>query len=329
VSVIRRASFAKAFARLRSIITSLVTILVLVACNPTGPPADNSSSSTSEKPDSPDKGLDDIPSADDPSAHGRPRRLVAVGDIACDPSPCGAQIRTARLVRQLDPRAVLVLGDTQYQEGRVPQYLRSYEPTWGAFKDRTYPVPGDHEYGATGARGYFTYFGKRAHPPLGYYSFDLAGWHIIALNSQRAIGLQTDWLRRDLSSDRHLCELAFWHDPRWSSSIGGDAAEVSPWWDVLYEAGVDVVLNGDKHQYERFTELAPSGSSASDGIREFIVGTGGARLLGIAGPADFGSEQRLVVHGVLTMHLGTDRYAWRFFDVRGEPRDSGFDRCHT
>jgi hypothetical protein len=98
--------------------------------------------------------------------------------------------------------------------------------------------------------------GKRAHPPHGYYSFNLAGWHILALNSQGPIGQQTNWLRGDLLSDHHVCDLAFWHDPRWSSSVGGDTEEVSPWWDVLYEAGVDVVLNGDKHQYERFTKLA-------------------------------------------------------------------------
>jgi hypothetical protein len=317
------------FRRSRSLIPLLVTILVLGACNPSDPAADSPAPSKSRLPDSPDRGLDDIPSADDPSAHGRPRRIVAVGDIACEPSPCQSQIRTARLVRQLDPRAVLVLGDTQYQEGSFPQFLRSYDPTWGSFKKRTYPVPGDHEYEKRGARGYFRYFGKRAHPPGGYYSFDLAGWHIIALNSQRAIGRQTEWLRGDLASDRHECQLAFWHDPRWSSVVGGDGAEVSPWWDLLYQAGVDVVLNGDKHQYERFTKLAPTGVAASDGIREFIVGTGGAPLVGMADPADFGSERRIVAHGVLTMHLGTNGYAWRFFDVRGERRDSGTDRCHA
>jgi hypothetical protein len=308
-------------------IIPVLTMLALVACNPVEPPADNKRPSRSAS-DSPDRGLDDLPSADAPTASGRARRIVAVGDIACEAAPCSPQLATARLVRDLDPRAVLVLGDTQYQEGKFPQYLRSYEPSWGTFKDRTYPVPGDHEYITKDARGYFRYFRKRAHPPGGYYSFDLAGWHIVGLNSERAIGRQTEWLRTDLARDRHLCELAFWHDPRWSSAGGGNNTEFSPWWDVLYQAGVDVVLNGDHHQYERFTKLTPSGFAASDGIREFVVGTGGAPLDDISQTADLGSERRFSVYGVLTMHLRPDRYGWRFFDIRGIARDSGTDRCH-
>jgi hypothetical protein len=224
---------------------------------------------------------------------------------------------------------VLVPGDTQYQEGRYPEYLRSYEPTWGQFKSRTYPVPGDHEYETDRGRGYYRYFGKRAHPPRGYYSFDVGRWHIVALNSQWGIDAQTEWLSRDLARDAHLCELAFWHLPRWSSASGGNIAAVAPWWDVLYQAGADVVLNGDKHQYERFAKLAPSGVPVSDGIREFVVGTGGAELHPFASPPDLGSERRLRAHGVLTMHLGDDRYGWRFLDRGGTVRDSGTDRCHV
>lgn len=222
-----------------------------------------------------------------------------------------------------------MLGDTQYQEGTFPEYQRSFEPTWGAFKDRTYPVPGDHEYETEQARGYFRYFGQRAHPPRGYYSFDLAGWQIVALNSEHSIAAQTVWLRNNLAQDDDLCQLAFWHSPRWSSASGGNVVTSAPWWDVLYEAGVEVVLNGDKHQYERFTPLAPSGIPASDGIREFVVGTGGAKLDDFASPADLGSERRLHVHGVLTIHLGADRYNWRFLDTRGTVRDSGTDQCHV
>jgi hypothetical protein len=323
-----RSSVIERLLRARSL-APLIGLVVLVGCSSAAPSVNETSITRSRRPDSPDVGHDDRPSADAPSSRGRARRIVAVGDIACAPSPCRAQIATARLVRGLDPRAVLVPGDTQYQEGTFPEYQRSYEPTWGAFKSTTYPVPGDHEYETDGGRGYYRYFGQQAHPPDGYYSFDVAGWHIVALNSQSALGQQTDWLRSDLARDRHLCELAFWHVPRWSSASGGNMSSYAPWWDVLYEAGADVVLNGHEHQYERFSKLAPNGVPASDGIREIVVGTGGAELHAFAYPPDVGSERRLRMHGVLAMHLGADRYGWQFLDTRATVRDSGTDRCHA
>jgi hypothetical protein len=306
-----------------------VLLLVLASCDSRGEAEDSTSPARSPRRDSPDVDGDDPPSPEEPTSRGRPRRIVAVGDISCAPAPCQAQIATARLADDLDPRAVFVLGDTQYQEGTFPEYLRSYDPTWGAFKDRTYPVPGDHEYETDGARGYFRYFGRRARPPGGYYSFDFAGWHVVALNSERSIASQTHWLRGNLARDDHLCQLAFWHSPRWSSASGGNVVTSAPWWDLLYEAGVEIILNGDKHQYERFSKLSPSGVPASNGIREFVVGTGGAKLDDFASPPDLGSERRLQIHGILTIHLGTDRYNWRFLDTRGTVRDAGTDRCHA
>jgi hypothetical protein len=312
----------------------VLSALVLIAVTPRQPSVERSgdqgrasavsaspsaSASTSEKP-FPSKG----PRAGRVSAP----LIAAAGDIACEAHPCAAQRATARLVRLAGPRAVLALGDTQYQRGTWSDYQNSYDPTWGTFKKRTYPTPGDHEYETARARGYFGYFGRRAHPPRGRYAFDLGSWHVVSLNSEGAIRRQTRWLGRNLRRDDHRCELAFWHEPRWSSATGGNHAAFAPWWDVLYGRGVDVVLNGDQHQYERFAKLGADGDRASDGVRQFVVGTGGAELLGVVSAADLGSQRRVQRHGILTMRLWPTRYHWRFIAVGGAVLDSGVTRCH-
>ena len=140
--------------------------------------------------------------------------IVAAGDIAC-PDPCRAQRRTARPIRVLDPRAVLTLGDNQYEDGRFADFMDSYQPTWGRFKRRTHPTPGNHDYHVAGARGYFSYFGRRAHRRSGgMYSVSIGNWHVVSINTGNGLSdRKLRWIRRNLSNDRHRCELAFWHHP--------------------------------------------------------------------------------------------------------------------
>jgi hypothetical protein len=145
---------------------------------------------------------------------------------------------------------------------------RCYEKTWGRHKARTRPAPGNHEYHTPGAAGYLRYFGETAGSPgHAYYSFNLGGWHIIALDSQckDAGGCQKGspeelWLRSDLDNNSSSCILAFWHVPLFSSGDEhGNALEMKPFWDDLYAAGTDVVLNGHDHDYERFAPQSPDG----------------------------------------------------------------------
>jgi calcineurin-like phosphoesterase family protein len=261
-------------------------------------------------------------------AAARPRTIAAAGDIACPRHPCAAQRQTTRIIRHVDPRAVLPLGDNQYPRGSLSSYRRSYARTWGEFRRRSYPVPGNHEYHTRRARGYFRYFKRRAHGPEGYYSYNLGGWHLIALNSERRKRRQTRWLRRDLRRDGHRCELAYWHQPRWSSGRehGGTAA-VAGWWKILYRRGADVVLSGHEHNYERFARLSPRGRSRANGVRQFVVGTGGYYLYGF-GRAARASQRRVVKHGVLVMHLGSTAYRWRFLTAGGGAADDGRTECH-
>ncbi|MDP9295773.1 MAG: metallophosphoesterase [Actinomycetota bacterium] len=257
--------------------------------------------------------------------------VAAAGDISCSGAPCDGQRRTSAEILGLRPDAVLALGDLQYQSGALSDFRASYDPTWGRFKRITRPAPGNHEYETPNAGGYFGYFGKRAHPPWGYYSFNLGDWHIVALNATCPpvdCGRERRWLKHDLRHDGHLCQLAYWHQPRWSSGPHGSDPLYSGFWQTLYRAGADVVLNGHDHDYERFTKLDPSGHFSGRGIREFVVGTGGISHYNF-GPPVQGSQVRIQdTFGVLRLALSASSYGWKFIDTKGKTLDSGTNSCH-
>ncbi|MGH2539866.1 MAG: metallophosphoesterase family protein [Actinomycetota bacterium] len=261
--------------------------------------------------------------------------IAAAGDIASAGSPGHGQQRTTSLLRSLRLTALLVLGDAQYEDGLYHEYLGSYDSTWGRFLRKTHPVPGNHDYRTGDADGYFRYFGRRAHGAHGgYYSFNLGRWHLIALNSSDGDGpssAQLAWLRRNLRRNRDRCELAFWHHPRFSSGVnhGSDRA-MAPYWEVLQPAGVDVVLNGHEHNYERFKKMHPGGGASPNGMREFVVGTGGK-----GGDYPFlshplrTSQVRLQGLGVLRMRLRPGAYSWQFVRPGGRILDRGSTSCHA
>jgi acid phosphatase type 7 len=259
--------------------------------------------------------------------------VTAAGDIAARRRPNEAQTKTAALIRQIDPTAVLTLGDNQYPDGALRDFRSSYDPTWGVFRSKTYPTPGNHEYHTPDARGYFRYFGLRAHRRLGgRYAFDIGQWHLIAINSGEddISAAQLDWIKSDLRRSDARCDLAYWHHPRWSSGAGhGSDKRMRSLWKVLFRLGVDVVLNGHDHEYERFAPMLPSGTYAPRyGIREFVVGTGGARLDPF-GPALRNSQRRLSQHGVLKMTLSSRSYRWAFIRIDGHVADHGWYPCHV
>jgi hypothetical protein len=258
--------------------------------------------------------------------------IVAVGDIARRNIPSSSQRATARLAASLDPDAVIVLGDAQYDTGAYADFLSSYDPTWGRLYSRTYPVPGNHEYLTARAAGFFRYFDARIPRNAGYYSYNVGAWHIVALNSYNGLtppAAELEWLKADLAADHHRCQLAYWHHPRWSS---GAARVVSPlmeaFWHVLYRHDVDVVLNGHDHLYERFARRRPSGRLAANGIRQFTVGTGGHGLFTFGKPVH-GSRARVRAYGVLRLVLHEASYGWSFRKITGRVRDSGSTPCYA
>ena len=269
--------------------------------------------------------------------------VAAVGDIACPPTSTTTpdacrQMATSDLLVGATPDAVITLGDNQYNNGESSNFNLSYDPSWGRYKAITKPSPGNHDYNTAGAAGYYGYFGAAAgDPSKGYYSFNLGGWHIIALNSNCAYvscsagSTQEQWLRADLAANPAPCTLAFWHHPRFTSGTGhSNDISVTPFWQALYDYGADVVLSGHVHNYERFAPQAPNGAADSvRGIREFVVGTGGKSLYA-SGAGITNSEVRNgSTFGVLKLTLRPTGYDWAFTPEAGKTfTDTGSHACH-
>lgn len=264
--------------------------------------------------------------------------LVGAGDIASCDDLSGAEA-TAKLIDKI-PGTVIAVGDLAYPDGTDEQFAKCYGPTWGRFKDRTRPAPGNHEYHSDGASGYVHYWGEAAgDPKKAYYSFDLGKWHIISLNSEcKQVGgcgkesEQGKWLQQDLAKHPTACTLAYFHRPLFSSGLAhGKDPEVKPLWDILYQGGADVIISGHDHDYERFAPQDPEGKSdPQHGLREFVVGTGGKNSHRIIGPAQPNSELRQAdTYGVLKLTLHADGYDWEFVPEAGKNfTDSGTGKCH-
>jgi hypothetical protein len=228
---------------------------------------------------------------------------------------------------------VFTLGDNALPGGTLEAYRDCYQPSWGRHKSRTYATLGNHEYASGTASASFDYFADRAGPrDQGYYSLDLGNWHIVVLNVNDAMefeegSAQDAWLRADLAASSKECTLAIWHNPRFFSSnaIGWTSnSYVTPLWERLYAAGVDVVLNGQQHHYERFPPMSPTGTpEEARGIREFNVGTGGEST---EMPTEFAQHSEAVsdAFGVLKLTLDAGSYSWEFVpNVPGRFSDSG------
>ncbi|MCA1702762.1 MAG: metallophosphoesterase [Actinobacteria bacterium] len=257
--------------------------------------------------------------------------IAAAGDIADDGSGDEA---TAKVIDAINPTRVLTTGDHAYPDGTIDNFNSFYEPTWGRHKSLTRPSPGNHDYHVSGAPGYFDYFGAAAgERGKGYYSYDLGSWHVVALNSNvstAAGSAQEQWLRADLAAHPNRCTLAYWHHPRFTSgSVHDNNTAVGPLWQALYDAGADVVLNGHNHNYERFGRQDPSGQAdAQQGIREFVVGTGGGGHYGFDSPKPNSEVRNGDSYGVLKLTLRDEGYDWRFEPEAGKTfTDTGSAGC--
>jgi acid phosphatase type 7 len=262
--------------------------------------------------------------------------LVGAGDVAgCRTVEDAA---TAKLVESI-PGTVFTLGDNAYNTGSSEEFANCYNPTWGRFKDRTRPVPGNHDYLTPHASGYFNYFGAAAGDPTkGYYSYTLGAWHVIVLNSNCwAVGgcgagsPQEQWLRADLAASRAACTVAMWHHPRFSSGRNhGSDTSTGAFWSALHQYGAELVLSGHEHLYERFAPQQPNGDvDPAFGLRAFVVGTGGMSHYPV-GPVLVNSQVRNdSAAGVLMLLLRPQSYEWVFLPVAGSTfTDAGTGTCH-
>lgn len=265
-----------------------------------------------------------------PAAEADTAVFVGAGDIAkCE--ILGGAVATARLLDQI-PGTVFTVGDHAYPDGTPEQWQKCYVPTWGRHKARTRPSPGNHDYHTDEARPYFEYFGEAAGPGrLGYYSYDLAGWHIVSLNSYVAADKRSDqavWLKKDLAEHPSDCILAYWHIPVFSSGSHGNSPLMRDIWKILYEAGAEIVVNGHDHLYERFAPQDPDGKADPTGIRQFTVGTGGGGVYKFKSTQRNSEVRDNSTYGVIKFTLGPGRYTWEFVPMTNQPfTDSGSGTC--
>jgi hypothetical protein len=269
--------------------------------------------------------------------------IAAAGDIAG-----GQEAKTSALLEKLIPadgiNAVLTLGDNAYPNGSQSDFQNKYGPTWGvpAILGLTHPAPGNHDYQTKNATGYFGFFnggaqtGPAGKTGEGWYSYDLGAWHLIALNSSNECSpvdcgtgsAQYAWLKADLAAHPNKCVLAYWHHPRFQvGATHGDSAAVSALWDLLYDSGADVVLQGHEHNFQQLAPMDKAGKADANGLRSFVVGTGGAGFYTTFNNAHPVEAKFADAYGVLELTLQADNYAWKFYDDASMVRASGSAKC--
>ena len=270
--------------------------------------------------------------------------LLAAGDITkClggTPAPnSGAQITSDMLLNAAGN--IFTLGDNSNDAGSASDYANCFDPTWGRLKARLNPSLGNHDV-ITDPQGgpYFNYFGAASHPDsFGHYSLDLGSWHIIVLNAECGVGgqgcepgsTQEQWLRADLAAHTQQCTLAIWHQPLFTSGTQAPTTGMRAFWQALYDYHAEIVLDGHNHNYERFAPQDPAGNpDPTNGMREFVVGTGGASLDPSNLPLAPNEEVRSAkAYGYLQLTLKPGSYDWKFVAQPGSTfSDSGSGVCH-
>jgi hypothetical protein len=259
--------------------------------------------------------------------------ILAAGDVG----ECGfGALQTGTLLDGLSGDFILALGDLAYPDGSAANFRDCFDPGWGRHKSRTRPVPGNHEYVSdSAANPYFNYFGANGgNRGEGYYAFNAGPWRIIALNDNIPFGpgtAQMQFLRTELQNNRVNCVLAYWHKPLYSSGQNGnanDGVQSKLLWTTLLEFNADVILNGHDHLYERFALQDDNGRPGVNGIREFVVGTGGAHLYPLIATKPNSEKFYNSSYGILSLTLFEKSYHWEFRSVTNSLIDAGDGACH-
>jgi len=252
--------------------------------------------------------------------------LVVAGDQhACEGT---GDERTAAVV---GPGTVVVLGDAATERGAAREF-ECYEASWGRFMHRTVAVAGNHDW-ASGGEAFLAYFREALGPVWHgtYYGFDRGQWRLYVLDTNCHFvdcDAQAAWLRRQLQRNTYRCVGAFFHHPAHSSVFSGGSEEARRIFRILARARADFAVSAHRHVYERFASMGPDSAEQGNGLRQFVVGTGGSTDWHRFGTPRRGSQIRIgETLGVLRLTLRWDSYDWRFIGARDQVLDRGTDRC--
>jgi hypothetical protein len=307
----------------------LVAVSVVTVIAITGALEDRQPPGTGDTPGTP------LPGADSTLLPGPAAVLLAVGDIAeCESD---GDERTGALAASLRG-TIATLGDTAYDRGTRRELETCFGPSWGPVKERiAWAAHGNHDYMTDDGAPLREYLGLAAvRGGRTYFSDSLGSWHVVVLDSncgkvEGGCGPdspQVAWLQADLAASDARCTIALFHHPRWSSGYHGDTDSIDAVWQALVEGGVDVVLNGHEHDYERFVPLDASGAPDPGGITQVVVGTGGGNLRGFRSPpADGSVVRRSTLFGLVEAVLGDGAWAIRFVAADGSTIDEADGAC--
>ena len=236
------------------------------------------------------------------------------------------------------------MGDNAYPTGSARDFAICFTPSWGDSDQAHHEEHPAHagQPRAPHRRGgsLLRIFRESAGSPTkGYYSYDVGAWHVIVLNSEIVVNgaftgderqAQEDWLAADLKSNTQKCTLAYWHHPRFSSGWHGVR---SPHRRVLADParrGVDLILNGHDHDYERFLPQSPT--AVVDSLTGHYRRSSRARAAATCADTKRiapNSATRIQGHfGVLMLTLGAAEWRSAFLDVNGMVWDQTDGVCH-
>ena len=260
-----------------------------------------------------------------------------MGDIA----ECGSNTLDDDVAAMLanTTGVIATLGDTVYSTSSAAEYRDCFDPSWGPLRPRIRPVLGNNEYHQPDAKTYFDYFGSSAgERGKGYYSYDVASWHVVVLNSNckhvggcDAASPQGVWLAADLTAHPAACTVAMWHFPRFSSGYHGSISVTRDFWQILYDHGAEMILSGHDHSYERFAPQTADGiADPQRGLRQFVVGTGGKDFYAMGSPIANSEVRDSTTAGSLRLSLDNGSYSWQFVKTggTGSLNDQGRSICH-
>ncbi len=295
----------------RLLTACLLVVTATTACGVRRPP---------DQPASAADGPDGSPGAASPSPTSV--HVWAVGDLG---NKGDRDERIAAMIASSNPDAFLALGDTVYPNGSSENFDRYYTPSYGRLAAITWPTPGNHDYRDGAIGDYLAYFDQHSpnFPGTEYYAFELGSWRVYSLSSEISEGNPGDamyeWLQADLAAHPSECLAAMWHSPIYTAgSKAYDEGHMRPVYDLLLSAGVDVVLTGHDHNYQRWD---------NDGIAYFVVGTGGKSRYQVDASAPGLAYANDQVNGALELTLDAHGGTFAFHTMDDDVIDSGSFAC--